>query len=818
MRKTGLFSSTALPLLLTLDGTATSVAADQRSIPLHSKFYSHLKCPYANKWLTKGPEQAARELGLDEHHRRRKLQQTEEQPIQGSCTYTNSFTQAPTCLQFDGSAWTTTDMNARCSTENGAFTTEEGCDTEGSGGDMGGWCTKMIDENKYESTMMVLSPPMGDCRGSKMACESFMSGSFVAGGECVSAESIFDSNMSDGPPPAGVDISGGESSWPGGATATSEETDPTKCLLAPGAIGAAHQAGFSKGYSNSCPGAPGQESPYMWPLKWAADTESHSMAYGSDEVIYTSRGRTFYSLDQNWKRSDTTFQEGQLRTIGQGPCDDIDEDFAEETGFLGCLKNMTDGTITTMIHRENKMYFISWKDDEEIEVGERDATKIEECNMINLAVVGNIRPDWFLDNRGDDTDVQYLGNQHAYYADGDIPKLVKQWRKKDFASQYFVMSMMGNPPNYLKQDPDAPIEDNMHWPLILNVPGEGFGDDFLQVYRNHALLTEGDDDLFLLIENYEAAGGECIDIRAQQSEGMDVGPPVLEEGEEIQSNLVVDPLSWVSNEITFSPIWVPEKTFMTEETSTVIDIGSTISSLSDLATSIKDVIQPSDRVTVESCYDETTQLMDLSIHYHDIAPSFDGLLPWMALGYRSSALCAMTPPTGGVTPVVLLMQDSEDVPPQAYKTQLVPEAKALSSVAFESMTTMMRPLNDVDGYMDVSINAPMASTNAAAVQVARSSSLEAEDTVTLHFKQDVGEKPETMNLMFAIGMSSQLGVHITRGCFEVQPTPCKNQDMESESINLGENEVTVKTSVAAGMSSSGVVFALSAVVMMIVGL
>ena len=35
------------------------------------------------------------------------------------------------------------------------------------------------------------------------------------------------------------------------------------------------------------------------------------------------------------------------------------------------------------------------------------------------------------------------------------------------------MSMTGNPPNMLEQDPEAPVEDNMHWPLILNVPGEG---------------------------------------------------------------------------------------------------------------------------------------------------------------------------------------------------------------------------------------------------------------------------------------------------------------------------------------------------------
>ena len=156
-------------------------------------------------------------------------------------------------------------------------------------------------------------------------------------------------------------------------------------------------------------------------------------------------------------------------------CEDIDEDFAEETGFLGCRYNNTDGTMSTMIHRENLMYFISWKEDvtNPVQVGERDASKIEECTMLNMAVVGNIRPDWFMDKRGDDTDVQYLGNQHVYYADGQTPKLVKQWRKKDFASQYFVMSMTGNPPNMLEQDPEAPVEDNMHWPLILNVPGEG---------------------------------------------------------------------------------------------------------------------------------------------------------------------------------------------------------------------------------------------------------------------------------------------------------------------------------------------------------
>ena len=121
-----------------------------------------------------------------------------------------------------------------------------------------------------------------------------------------------------------------------------------------------------------------------------------------------------------------------------------------------------------MIHRENLMYFIHWKEEENVTVGETDASKIDNCTMINLAVIGNIRPDWFMDKRGDDTDAQYLGDQHVFYADAKLPKLVKQWRKKDFASQYFVMSMMANPPNKLAKDESASVEDNVHWPLILN--------------------------------------------------------------------------------------------------------------------------------------------------------------------------------------------------------------------------------------------------------------------------------------------------------------------------------------------------------------
>lgn len=54
--------------------------------------------------------------------------------------------------------------------------------------------------------------------------------------------------------------------------------------------------------------------------------------------------------------------------------------------------------------------------------------------------------------RGVSTDVQYIGDSHVYYK--GKPKLVKQWRKQDFANQYFTMSMQRLPGN-----------DGVHWPV-----------------------------------------------------------------------------------------------------------------------------------------------------------------------------------------------------------------------------------------------------------------------------------------------------------------------------------------------------------------
>jgi hypothetical protein len=412
-------------------------------------------------------------------------------------------------------------------------------------------------------------------------------------------------------------------------------------------------------------------------------------------------------------------------------------------GLFACNKNQTDGTMTTMLHKGNLMYFLSWKDTD-VEPGELDASKIEDCSMINLQVIGNIRPDWFLDNRGDDTATQYMGNQHVFY-NQSVPKLVKQWRKKDFASQYFTMSMMENTAN-------SSDEDSIKWPLLLNIPGEGFGDDMLQRYSKHQLLTEDDDDLFTLPERYQELGGTCVETGS----GEGAGPPILEV--HIPSALEIDE-GFMPLQFTFSPVWQ-------DETSGSDAVSAEMKPSSE---SMKAVTVVSDRVTVESCFEESTNSIDMAVHFSDLEATEAGTLPWIALGFRSSDVCAMTPTDGGNTPMILITHTSTDSAPAAHSGELLPGAKAMSQESFDAIYESLVPLEDNVDYSSVSVNAPMLSSSASIAS--GRSSIADEDTVTLSFKQAVDSKPRTMYLTYAIGSESQLGVHTTRACFELTEFP-----------------------------------------------
>lgn len=162
---------------------------------------------------------------------------------------------------------------------------------------------------------------------------------------------------------------------------------PPVCEIAPGPAGAAHQAAYSIGYKD-CTGTPAEGSPYMWPEAWSAKIESESMSFGSDTIGYHSRGQVWYRLDRNWKRADTFYERGVQRSIGQGPCDPENVVSAPDEPVIACRRNSDERK--TMLHRGSKMYFITWKNETEGD----DIENIDSCRWLDLAIVGNVRPDW----------------------------------------------------------------------------------------------------------------------------------------------------------------------------------------------------------------------------------------------------------------------------------------------------------------------------------------------------------------------------------------------------------------------------------------
>jgi len=640
--------------------------ADRAAAQFPSAALAELRCPFAKVWLEHGPERAAEMLGVEAHAAgdadRRRLQETQ---VYASCTYNNPWAGAA-CLELRGASWTTESATAKCNApmsgaSPGTLAVGTPCVKPSP---WAGWCSQP------GGTVVDILKMTMSCGSTAGFCTMAPVNTFIADGVCATTTGT------------------GTTAAPSSQTAPPGGGVP-RCSIAPGPIGAAHQLAQSPGYSIDCEGTPGQRSPYMWPLRWTALMESKSLAYTSDTVQYESKGRVWYMLDKNWKRADTWYQRGVQRAVGQSPCDDPVNSTQGTT--LACRRN---GPVnSTMLHRGDKMVFIDW--------GANNA--ILNCTWLSLGVIGNVRPDWFMDNRGTTTSVQYIGDSHVYYM-GE-PRLVKQWRKKDFANQYFTMSM--------QKHADA---NGTHWPLILNVPGEGFGDDFLQHWHEHRKLEESDSAHFLLDEAHMAAGGTCTQLAGSGGAGPPVG-----QVEHIPSNLELEEKSWREIVYTESPVWkAPPPT----NAGGAAAAGSANLPGGAVASSCWDAAESSVKVSVRATLASRV---------------------WAAIGFRETEECLMTPRGGGSTLVVFAKPDADGQHYSASVGMLKPEVKNFAPAAFKSFGDGLQapPLEGV--------------TDATSEHV--------DGALVVGLIRKYAAKPASLNLTFAYGTGADIGYHASRDCF-----------------------------------------------------
>ena len=463
------------------------------------------RCPHSKLWMKHGPEKAA-EI-LSQRHAAHEFKEMSAHPHRkladdgkpgrgyGTCVYENPFAGTTACVQLVGAGFTDSSAKAMCDNAMGGMAVgilAKGTECFATSNPMlAGFCYTAEGAMAQADPMLLVPsvPTMNSCEKIAKSCVQWSRGRFVMAGQCA------DGSASGTPMVASAPTANGA------PTPAPAPVDP--CSIAPGPMGAAHQHARSPGYRKDCRDAPAKNSPYQWPLQWKADYSYDSIPVkgAGRKPGYSSRGTVYYDLGRNWKRSDTFNTTGQMAFVDDSMVSQEAHD-------------------STMLHRGSEMFFI-----------DRFKNGTSTCKKMNLGIVGNIRPDWFMDARGAATGVQFMGNQHIYHR-GD-PTLVKQWRKKDFADMYFVMSIL-----------EDVAEDGVHWPVQRNDPGEGFGDDGLHSFWNHQILSDADQDLFLVDE-----GMDCEMMAGSESDG----PPTESMAEMIPSNLNVDETGWVELEYTASP-------------------------------------------------------------------------------------------------------------------------------------------------------------------------------------------------------------------------------------------------------------------------
>jgi hypothetical protein len=177
--------------------TTKAMPPNHPSADILAKYSHQFRCPYANDWVTKGPKQAAIDLGLLKSRpnnsnnnnnnvlgkagllRARNLQDTAI--VAGSCSYTNTWTGQLDCLELRGDVWTEESMETRCASEtDSTLTFGTPCTLPPS---FGGYCTVVGGDGGVEMSPLAIMGTM-DCAQLESTCTTFISGTFEPSEGC----------------------------------------------------------------------------------------------------------------------------------------------------------------------------------------------------------------------------------------------------------------------------------------------------------------------------------------------------------------------------------------------------------------------------------------------------------------------------------------------------------------------------------------------------------------------------------------------------------------------------------------------------------
>jgi len=612
----------------------------------------------------------------------------------GACNYQEPFGKTDQCVQLSGDGWSSTNAASYCNSvmdgmAQGTVAAGEQCKLF-SDAKYGGYC--LVNEGPMSEMMpMVMSPPMmGTCEAMESSCKMWYKGTFVKGGICGGETNgnSYVNGETNGNSYVNGETNGSDTN--GHSMSYSDEDDVKKaapaerCTIAPGPMGGAHQMAGSVGYAVDCEDAPAKNSPYQWPLRWAVRQKTNSFYADKRGEGYNTVTDVYYDLSKNYKRSDTVEFSGSMAQMEWFDYEDV--------------------TKQTILHRNNEMVFItSYKNE------------TQTCSKMDLGVVGNIRPDWFLDDRGTLTSAQYIGNEHVYYQ--NKPTLVKKWRKKDFADMYFVMSMAAEP------DPE---NDNVHWPLIRNDPGEGIGPDALHEYSNHRLLTDDDDYLFHIDKDMD-----CPVVTSGSSDFSDFMK------EEIPSNLNVPEAGWFNLVWTGSPDGPALPPNLEDE---LCDAGAGSSTGETKELPGMAPLDGSDG-TLHYCHNGDNVHIKLSFATPEPV--------WAAVGVRPGEICRMTPANVGI-----VHEEAVGNGMDYYFGDLPGSLRMSTSALLEVKEEDMADPNEIESVSHSFVDGVM----------------------TFEFMRSLeglglDSSTKTIPISWAIGNSSVMGYHKVRSCMILEDVP-----------------------------------------------